>query len=159
MASVTVLGIDPGLTRMGYGVVEADGPRLTAVASGTLTTSPDDPIPSRLAHLWEGIEAVIDQWKPDAVAIERVYMKLNRASGAASLQAAGVAMLAAARRGLPVSEYSASAVKQAVTGTGTATKEQVGFMVERLLGSKTSRTAPDAADGLAVAITRVHSGP
>ena len=142
---------------MGIGVVEQAGSRLTALASDTLTTTPDQPVARRLALIFEGVEAAIEAWQPDAVAIERIFFKLNAKTLIPVAQASGVAVLAAARSGRPVSEYAPLEVKMAVVGNGAATKEQVRFMVQRLLkGSFVTETA-DAADALAVAICHCHS--
>ena len=155
--TVRVLGVDPGLTRLGFGVVEETGGSLMAVASGTLRTSPDLPIPQRLRRLSEEVVAVILRWEPHAVAIERVFLKMNAKSAVPAIQAAGVTMAAAASAGAEVIEFSASEVKQSVVGSGGATKDQVRFMVERLLGSATNPDSSDAIDALAIAITYLNS--
>lgn len=151
------LGIDPGLTRMGYGVVEHAGSRLTALACGTVVTSPADPVPQRLEAIFDGIAEVVRAWAPDAVAVERIFYKMNARTLIPVAQASGVALLAAARVGLPVFEYAPLEVKMAVVGNGAATKEQMGFMVHRLLSGSFHPQTPDAADALAVAICHLHS--
>ncbi|GAC1369799.1 MAG: crossover junction endodeoxyribonuclease RuvC [Actinomycetota bacterium] len=151
------LGIDPGLTRMGIGVVEEEGCRLTALLCDTIVTSPADPVAHRLDVIASGVQAAIDAWQPDAVAVERIFFKLNAKTLIPVAQASGVALLAAARGGLEVFEYAPLEVKLAVVGNGAATKEQVQFMVSRLLKGTFRTETPDAADALAVAICHLHS--
>jgi len=151
------MGIDPGLTRMGLGIVEQEGNRLTALACDTIVTSPADPVPRRLDTVFEALSAVIGQWRPDAVAIERIFYKMNARTLVPVAQASGVALLAAARAGAEVYEYAPLEVKLAVVGTGSASKDQMRFMVARLLSGSFRTDTPDAADALAVAICHIHS--
>ncbi|MGI8425074.1 MAG: crossover junction endodeoxyribonuclease RuvC [Actinomycetota bacterium] len=151
-----VLGIDPGLTRLGFGVVQEASGRLECLRTGTLCTSPG-PSPERLRSVFEGIQALIHEFRPDAVAVEKVFLKLNLKTGVPAIQAGGVALLAGALAGLKVFEYSPAQVKLSVSGTGAATKDQVQFMVARLLPSGPAPDTADAADALAVAITHIHS--
>ena len=151
------LGIDPGLTRMGVGVVEQVGNRLHAVACDTIRTVPADPVPRRLDAVYDSLQAVIAAWEPDAVAIERIFYKMNARTLIPVAQASGVALLAAARAGLPIFEYAPLEVKLAVVGSGTATKDQMAYMVQRLLQGSIRTGTPDAADALAVAICHLHS--
>lgn len=151
------LGIDPGLTRMGIGVVEQEGSRLTALLCDTIVTSPDDPVPDRLAQIYQGVRATIEAWHPDAMAVERIFFKMNAKTLIPVAQASGVAVLAGAQAGLPVAEYAPLEVKMAVVGSGSATKDQMQFMVTRLLKGAFRTDTPDAADALAVAICHLHS--
>jgi len=153
---VRVVGVDPGLTRMGVGVIEERDSALTALYSGTITTSPSDETSLRLAELMEGLEEVMAKYQPDAVAVEKVFFKLNVRTGVGAIQASGIALAAAARFGARVYEYAPLQVKQAVVGTGAATKDQVTFMVNRILKGVTPKGA-DAADALAIAITCLNS--
>ncbi len=156
-ASLRVMGIDPGLTRTGFGVVEQAGGNLSALSFGTIVTSHAEATPGRLAVLFEAITEAITCWEPEAVAVERVFYNLNVRTAISVAQAAGMALLAAARSGAEVYEYGPLEVKQSVVGTGGASKEQVRFMVERLLHLSSSPDTADAADGLAVAICHLHS--
>src|SRR3954467_11298335 len=129
-----VLGIDPGLTRCGMGVVEGSGGRpLRLIAAHRLRTSADEHVSQRLVHIERGIEAWLDEHRPDAVAIERGFARSDSSTIMGTAQASGIAMVAAARRGLPIALHTPSEVKAAVSGSGRADKAQVGAMVTRLL--------------------------
>jgi crossover junction endodeoxyribonuclease RuvC len=154
-----VLGIDPGLTRCGLGVVDGrPGRPPTLVAVGVARTPADLDLPRRLLQ----IETAVDQWiaehRPDAVAVERVFAQHNVQTVMGTAQAAGVAMLVAARRGCPVALHTPSEVKAAITGSGRAGKDQVGGMVARILRLESSPRPADAADALALAICHVWRG-
>ena len=151
------LGIDPGLTRMGIGVIEQEGSRLSALACGTIVTVPADPVARRLGVIFDGVAAAIEAWEPDAVAVERIFFKMNARTLIPVAQASGVALLAVARSGREVYEYAPLEVKMAVVGNGAATKEQMRFMVQRLLRGTFHTETADAADALAVAICHCHS--
>jgi crossover junction endodeoxyribonuclease RuvC len=152
---VRILGLDPGLGTTGWGLIEAEGNRLSHVANGELKTSPSTALPSRLAILAEALEALLAERKPDSAAVEEVFVNANAQSTLKLGQARGVVIMCAARTGLDVAEYAARLVKKAVVGTGGAEKAQVHAMVSRLLpGVKIA--GPDAADALAVAITHAH---
>lgn len=154
-----VLGIDPGLTRCGLGVVEGDvGRPLRLVACGVVRTSTDLAVPLRLVALEQGIEEWLDRHQPDAVAVERVFARSNVSTVMGTAQASGLAMVAAARRGLPVALHTPSEVKAAVSGNGRADKAQVGAMVARLLRLDAPPKPADAADALALAITQIWRG-
>ncbi len=154
-----VLGIDPGLTRCGLGVVDGDlGRPLTLVAVGVIRSSSDLPIPQRLMEIERGIEAWLEEHQPDAVAVERVFARSDVSTIMGTAQASGIAMVAAARRGLPVALHTPSEVKAAVSGNGRADKAQVGAMVARLLRLTEVPKPADAADALALAITHIWRG-
>ena len=154
-----VLGVDPGLTRCGLGVVEGAGTKLTCIAVGVARTEPALDIGRRLHALEVQIEEWLDLHRPDAVAVERVFSQHNVRTAMGTAQAGAVAIVAAARRGLPVVLHTPTEVKAAVTGSGTADKAQVTVMVTRLLKLKTAPTPADAADALALAITQIWRGP
>jgi crossover junction endodeoxyribonuclease RuvC len=150
-----ILGLDPGLGTTGWGLIEADGNRLRHVANGQIKTDPSAPLAKRLAHLAEQLEALLAGHRPEATAVEEVFVNKNPQSTLKLGQARGVLIMIAARAGLEVGEYAARLVKKAVVGTGGAEKAQVHAMVARLLpGAKIA--GPDAADALAVAITHAH---
>jgi crossover junction endodeoxyribonuclease RuvC len=151
-----VLGIDPGLSLTGYGIVEAGRP-LRAVAAGVVRTNPEAPISDRLAELFDDLSAVIAEFRPEEAAIEEVFVNRNLHTAMSVGRASGVAILAAARAGLRVTEYTPSAVKLAVTGYGDAAKEQVQTMVARRLGLPTAPSPADAADALAVALCHLQA--
>ena len=151
-----VLGIDPGVTRCGYGVV-ARGPK--AMACGVLTTSPSTPLPERLATLQRELVALIDEFHPDVVVVERVFFQTNVRTAMSVGQASGLALAAASAAGCEVAQYTANEVKQAVTGYGAASKEQVGRMVQSLLGLAAVPRPADAADALALALTHLAVAP
>lgn len=151
-----VLGIDPGLTTTGYGVIES-GQRPRAVAAGVIRTPTDLTVAERLAMLHRSLTDVISEHTPTAVAIETVFSNRNLQTVSSVGRASGVAILAAAQAGLEVAEYVPTAVKSAVTGNGSAGKEAVAAMVARLLGLAEPPKPADAADALAVALCHLRS--
>ncbi|MFC0863924.1 crossover junction endodeoxyribonuclease RuvC [Sphaerimonospora cavernae] len=154
-----VLGVDPGLTRCGLGAVEGrPGAPLNLVAVGVVRTPADDDIGPRLVAIEAGIEQWLDEVRPDAVAVERVFAQHNVRTVMGTAQAAAVAIVCAARRGLPVALHTPSEVKAAITGNGNADKKQVGAMVTRLLRLEAMPRPADAADALALAICHVWRG-
>lgn len=154
-----VLGVDPGLTRCGLGVVDgAPGRRMTLVEVSVATSASNDPLDQRLLRIERAVEAVLDATHPDAVAVERVFSQHNVRTVMGVAQVSGVVITAAARRGLPVALHTPSEVKAAVTGHGRAGKDQVGAMVARLLGLSEAPKPADAADALALAICHVWRG-
>jgi crossover junction endodeoxyribonuclease RuvC len=154
-----VLGIDPGLTRCGLGVVDGTpGRALTMVAVGVARTPAADEISQRLLALEEQFEAWLTEHQPDAVAVERVFSQRNVQTVMGTAQAAGIAIVCAARRGLPVALHTPSEVKAAVTGHGRADKQQVTTMVTRLLRLADPPRPADAADALALAICHLWRG-
>lgn len=150
-----LIGLDPGLERTGWGVIEADGNRLAHRASGCVVTRPADPLCARLAALFEALEAIVAAHRPGAAAVEETYVNMNPRSTLKLGQARGVVLLAAARTGAEVGQYPPATVKKAVVGTGGADKAQVHAMVRILLPGATP-AGPDAADALAVAICHAH---
>ena len=149
-----VLGVDPGLTRCGLGVVETGKGRTVSLISVSVATSSPAAEPAdRLLLLADAIEAAIDRHRPDAVAVERVFAQHNVRTVMGTAQVSGLVMVAARRRGLPVALYTPSEVKAAVSGSDRADKAQVGFMVAKLLGLDAVPTPADAADSLAIALT------
>ena len=155
-----VLGIDPGLTRCGVGVVEGSvGRPLTMVDVGVVRTAADQPIEQRLCLIEAGLEQWLDATRPDAVAVERVFSQHNVKTVMGTAQASGIALLVAARRGLPVALHTPSEVKAAVTGSGRADKAQVGAMVTRILRLDAMPKPADAADALALAICHLWRAP
>jgi crossover junction endodeoxyribonuclease RuvC len=156
---VRVLGVDPGLTRCGLGVVDgAPGRPLRMAAVGVVRTAAVDAIGLRLLAIERGIEAWIDQHHPEVVAVERVFSQHNVRTVMGTAQASAIAILCAARRGLPVHLHTPSEVKAAVTGSGRADKAQVGAMVTRLLRLEAPPKPADAADALALAICHIWRG-
>jgi crossover junction endodeoxyribonuclease RuvC len=149
---VFALGVDPGLSRCGYGAVTNVSGALRAEAFGHLTTPTDLPIAERLAILWGDLEALIDELKPDVMVVERVLFQVNARTAMSVGQASGLALAVAARAGCPVVQYSPNEVKLAVTGYGSATKEQVQEMVRVLLNLPEAPRPADRADALALAV-------
>ena len=150
-----LIGLDPGLGTTGWGVIAAEGNRLSHIANGQVRTDSASPLPARLASLHDALAALFAAHRPAAAAVEEVFVNLNPQSTLKLGQARGVVLLAAALHGLEVGEYAPRLVKKAVVGTGSAEKAQVHAMVARLLpGVKIA--GADAADALAVAITHAH---
>jgi crossover junction endodeoxyribonuclease RuvC len=150
-----VLGVDPGLGRCGWAVLERRGGRIAAAGYGTIATDGEQVAP-RLADLAHRLRQVLAAHRPEAMAIERLFFNANVRTAMTVGQASGVALLVAAEHGLEVSAYTPPQVKQAVTGTGAAPKEQVGYMVKALLGLDAVPTPADTADALAVALCHLH---
>lgn len=151
-----ILGIDPGIARMGYGVVALQGNRMKAVEYGTLVTAAHQPLERRLAEMFGKIQAVLKKAKPHELAIEELFFSRNAKTAIAVGQARGVALLACGLAGVPVFEYRPLEVKQAVAGYGGADKEQVQKMVKLLLGLTEVPKPDDTADALAIAITHAQ---
>lgn len=151
--SVRVLGIDPGLTRCGFGVIDMRADRsATLVAVGVLRTDPELPIEQRLLAIGDGLDALLAEHAPTAVAVERVFAQQNLRTVMGTAQAAGLVLERAARAGLPVASHTPSEVKAAVTGYGSADKRQVAAMVARILRLSAPPSPADAADALALAL-------
>jgi len=152
---VRILGLDPGLGTTGWGLIQAEGNRLSHIGNGQLKTNSAAPLPDRLADLARQLETLIGDLGAESAAVEEVFVNKNPQSTLKLGQARGVVIMIAARGGVPVAEYAARLVKKAVVGNGNADKVQVHAMVSRLLpGAKIA--GPDASDALAVAITHAH---
>lgn len=154
-----MLGIDPGLSRCGYAVLDARARTPRAVALGVVRTSPDDPLPSRLAELQGELRALIAEHAPAVVAVERVFFQVNVRTAMSVGQASGIAMAEAAVSGAEVVEYTPNQVKEAVAGWGGAGKEQVQTMVQTLLSLAAPPRPPDAADAAALALCHLAMAP
>jgi crossover junction endodeoxyribonuclease RuvC len=152
-----VLGIDPGLTRLGYGVVQKSPSGIRAVAVGVIRTDKDNRMSERLLELHRDLTSIIEEHDIDAAAIEQVFTNHNRATASGTARASGVAMLALAQAGIPVVEYTPSAVKMALTGFGAADKQQVQRVVQMRLGLEAAPKPADAADALAIAVCHVQA--
>ena len=150
-----ILGIDPGLRRTGWGVIELDGTRLSFVECGVVTSNSEMALAERLVALHEGISNVIERFRPDVAAVEQTFVNKDPVATLKLGQARAIALLVPARAGLIVAEYAPNQVKKSVVGVGHAEKEQVHAMVKVLLPHSTAKT-PDAADALAIAITHAH---
>ena len=157
-----VLGIDPGTAVTGYGVVSLteDG-KLSLLECGVIRTSSGEPLPNRIRDVFIEIREIIERFNPSSVAVEEVFQGKNVKSALSLGHARGAILLAAALQELPIAEYSPRAIKKAVVGTGSATKEQVGYMVQRHLRLASPPTPSDAADGVAAALCHcfVAAGP
>lgn len=157
MTPTRILGIDPGLRVTGFGVIEMQGNQLQYIASGCIKSNDKQTLPERLATLFSGIGEVVDTYRPAQAVVEKVFVNVNPQSTLLLGQARGAAISALVHAGLPVNEYTALQVKQAVVGHGKAAKEQVQQMVMRLLKLDGAPSA-DAADALACAICHAHGG-
>jgi crossover junction endodeoxyribonuclease RuvC len=152
-----VLGIDPGLTRTGYGVVAAERGSVRAIAAGVVRTDTAAPIADRLAELHRDLATVVRDHAPSQVAIEQVFVNQNRRTAISVARASGVALLVAGQAGLPVTEYTPSAVKMALVGYGNADKQQVQRVIAMRLGIDAAPKPADAADALAVALCHLQA--
>lgn len=153
------LGIDPGVSRCGYGLVARERGAYRAVAAGVIRTPPSDPLPERLASLASELQGLIAEHRPHVVVVERVFFQTNVRTAMSVGQASGLALAAAATAGCQVVQYTANEVKSSVTGYGAATKEQVQRMVQSLLGLAVRPSPPDAADALALALCHLAVAP
>lgn len=151
-----ILGLDPGTATTGYGIVDAEDGRLTAVTYGTITTPAKMEMPYRLQMIQQELQQLIDEFQPDTAGIEEVFFGRNVTTAITVGQARGVLMLTLVNAGIPIGEYSPPKIKDAVTGYGKADKQQVQLMVRNLLDLTETPRPDDAADGLAVAITHYH---
>lgn len=156
-----VFGIDCGTEITGYGMVETCDtgrePRLICAGTGGIRLPKSESLPQRLDHVYRELTSHLENWRPDVVAVEEVFYSVNVKSALKLGQVRGVALLAAARQGLPVAEYAPLRIKSSVVGYGLAQKEQVQFMVARLLGLAEPPQPADAADALAIAICHIHT--
>lgn len=155
-----VLGVDPGLSRCGYGLVSRGGAgAMRATAAGVIETDPAAPLPDRLRWLRDELGALLDELQPDVVVVEQVFFQVNVRTAMAVGQASGLALAEAAGRGCVVVQYTANEVKQALVGYGNATKEQVQRMVAAVLGLDQVPRPADAADALALAVCHLTAQP
>ena len=152
-----ILGIDPGLATLGYGVIEADRGKYKLIQYGTITTPPKQPMPLRLRAISQGVGQLMEIYRPDEVAFEELFFSKNITTGMAVSAARGVALVAVVERTENIYEYTPMQIKQAVTGYGGADKHQVQHMVKLLLHMEEIARPDDAADGLAVALTHANS--
>ena len=152
-----ILGIDPGLATLGYGVIEVNNDRRRLIQFGTLTTPAGQPMPQRLRAIFQGMNQLMDIYQPDDVAFEELFFSKNITTGMAVSAARGVALVAVVQRTDNLYEYTPMQIKQAVTGYGGADKHQVQQMVKMLLNMKEIARPDDAADALAVALTHANS--
>lgn len=154
-----ILGVDPGTAITGYGVVaRRGGGAVSLVECGVIRTSAGTPLPERIREIYEGVAVLIERFAPVAVCVEQVYHGKNARSALTLGHARGVILLAAALGDVPVSEYTAVEIKKAVTGTGRATKDQVGYMVQQQLRLRAAPSPADAADGVAAALCHCIMG-
>jgi len=154
--AIRIIGLDPGLRRTGWGIVESKGNALRFLGSGTVTSNERDSLAMRLCQLHDGISAVLAAHAPDEAAVEQTFVNANPSSTLKLGQARGIAMLVPARAGIRVAEYAPNAVKKAVIGTGHGDKAQIRMMV-RVLLPKATFDGDDAADALAIAICHAHN--
>lgn len=152
-----VLGIDPGYAIVGYGVIEVKNNRYRTLEHGAVTTQAGEDFNRRLEIIYDGVSAILAQYKPDAVSVEKLFFTNNKTTGIGVAEARGVILLAAQKAGVPVYEYTPIQVKMAVTGYGKALKPQVMEMTRRLLCLKEIPKPDDTADALAVAICHCHA--
>lgn len=153
--AIRILGIDPGLRRTGWGLIEAEGNRLIAVACGSLATSERASLSARLLAIHDGLAAVIEKFRPDEAAVEQTFVNTNAAATLKLGQARGIAMLVPARAGLSVAEYAPNLVKKTIVGAGHGEKAQIRMMIGVLL-PKAAPQSDDAADALAIAVCHAH---
>lgn len=158
--SLRVLGVDPGLTRCGVGVLDsAGGRRATLIAAGVVRSASEDPIDQRLLAISRGLRAAIEEHAPDVVAVERVFSQNNTSTVMGTAQVSGIAILLAAERSIPIAMHTPSEVKAAVTGYGRADKKQIQTVLVKLLGLDAPPKPADAADAVAIALTQLWRGP
>ena len=155
---MVILGIDPGLAIVGWGVVSYDGVKFKTLGYGSIQTPAGTPTQKRLEMIWQGMNELFERYKPDQMAVEELFFNTNQTTGIKVAQARGVIMLAAEQRGVKISEYTPLQVKQSVTGYGRAEKKQVITMVTMLLGLGKPPKPDDTADALAIAVCHAHSG-
>lgn len=153
-----ILGIDPGYAITGFSLLSYSDNRFRTLDYGVVRTEAGSPFPERLLAIDQAMQALIERYQPTCMAVEEIFFSRNSTTAMGTAQARGVAIVAGARAGIPVYEYTPIQVKKAVTGYGRADKEQVQYMVSRLLSLRTIPQPDDAADALAVAICHAHSG-
>lgn len=154
---ITILGVDPGTARIGWGIIEDNKGIITAKAYGCITTPKEDTPENRLAQIYTAFTNLLKTYKPDEIGVEDLYFSTNAKTAIAVGQARGVILLVAAQAGIPLSSYSPMTVKKTICGSGAAQKTQVGKMVTRLLRLREIPTPDDTADALAIAVTHGFS--
>lgn len=152
-----ILGIDPGLATVGFGIVNTDGVRFCAVEYGAVLTPAGMPVPDRLCEIYDGITELCEKFRPDAVSIEELFFNDNAKTAVNVCQARGTILLAVKKQGIPIFEYTPLQIKQAVTGYGRAEKKQIMYMVKTILNLKSTPHPDDTADALAAAICHGYS--
>lgn len=150
--ALIVLGVDPGTARTGYGVVASGEGRLSLLECGVVRTRPRRPLADRIRHIFEAMQSIVQRFEPHVLSVEMVFQGKNPQSALTLGHARGAVLLAGALAGIQIAEYSPTAIKSAVVGTGRATKEQVGFMVKTHLRLASAPSPDDAADGVAAAL-------
>ncbi len=153
----TILGVDPGTARIGWGVIREEGGTLTALAYGCITTDKNDSLPDRLSVIYRTFTEILTEYRPEFVSVEDLFFSKNVTTAISVGQARGVLLLAASQLGIPVSSYSPNTVKLTICGSGSADKLQVGRMVTRILRLKDTPKPDDTADALAIAATHGFS--
>jgi crossover junction endodeoxyribonuclease RuvC len=153
--AIRIVGIDPGLRRTGWGVVEITGNRLGFLGCGSVTTNDKDSLASRLLTIHDGLMRILEEFRPDEAAVEQTFVNSNAAATLKLGQARGIAMVVPARAGVPVAEYAPNLVKKSIVGAGHADKTQIRMMIGVLL-PKADPSSDDAADALAIAVTHAH---
>lgn len=153
--TVRIIGIDPGLRRTGWGVIDTVGNALRFIASGSVTSDGDDELARRLVDIHDGLQKVLEEYAPDEAAVEQTFVNKDAGATLKLGQARGIALLVPALRGLAVAEYAPNAVKKAIVGAGHAEKQQIRLMVTVLM-PKATFGSDDAADALAIAVTHAH---
>jgi crossover junction endodeoxyribonuclease RuvC len=151
-----VIGIDPGLAIVGFGVIRVDEKKNTPVSYGSIRTSETLQVPARLAKIYDEVSLLLDKYSPEAVAVEKLFFTKNVTNAMSVSEARGVICLAAEQRKIPVFEYTPNQVKQSITGSGKADKKQMQQMIMRLLSLDEIPTPDDAADGLSIALCHIH---
>ena len=149
---MVILGIDPGVATIGFGLIRAERGKNTLIQYGVITTPPGVPLSERLVQIYDDMEQLIETFRPDEIAVEELFFSKNITTGISVAHGRGVILLAAEKQGIPVFEYTPMQVKQSVVGYGKAEKKQVMLMTQRLLGMKDIPRPDDAADALALAI-------
>lgn len=155
---MVILGVDPGLAIVGWGVVQYAANRFAPMAYGSVQTKAGTPVEDRLSQIYDRLSEIIEKYKPDAIAVEELFWNTNVTTGIVVAEARGVILLCARKHGVPIYEYTPMQVKQAVVGYGKAEKKQVISMVTLMLGLKEPPKPDDAADAIAIAICHAHTG-
>lgn len=151
-----VIGIDPGLATVGFGVIKTEKEKATPISYGCIRTSPDKETPARLLEIYNEITSLFEKYKPEVIAVEKLFFSKNVTNALSVSEARGVIFLAAQQQNIPIFEYTPNQVKQAITGSGRADKKQVQEMIKRLLGLDEIPEPDDAADGLSIALCHIN---